>query len=305
MSAEPLFNQGLHLSLDLHFKWRPPVVFTQTLDFDVSAADQKEFASIKNKVVDNHGQKFKTVHDYLVFRRSFASDDEWEKQAQEADREFDNNRRLFRNAMPAGSDEYLKELYHWVRNAYVRHGITDPVRVMRTGETTELHDAIAKVEETEGHLHRGGFNARPEKSAKAGRRFILGTLSEHATGNATDIEDEQNAFLSSSEWAYILKVTGKQVDRSRERWNKHPKELWKDIHDLSEAFAALDHDAEIKKLKKNKADNDLIELHEEWADGFFSLPESTVLALHEQGFDWGAIFSKQVDLHHFELKKKK
>jgi hypothetical protein len=35
--------------------------------------------------------------------------------------------------------------------------------------------------------------------------------------------------------------------------------------------------------------------------GFFHLPLELVLELHAHGFTWGAGFSTNVDLHHFEL----
>src|SRR5262249_10484309 len=35
--------------------------------------------------------------------------------------------------------------------------------------------------------------------------------------------------------------------------------------------------------------------------GFFHLPLDLVLELHAHGFTWGATFSTNVDLHHFEL----
>jgi hypothetical protein len=39
-----------------------------------------------------------------------------------------------------------------------------------------------------------------------------------------------------------------------------------------------------------------------WAKtGFFHLPLDLVLELHAHGFTWGATFSTNVDLHHFEL----
>ena len=40
-----------------------------------------------------------------------------------------------------------------------------------------------------------------------------------------------------------------------------------------------------------------------WAkSGFLHLPLELVLELHNHGFAWGATFSTNVDLHHFELQ---
>ena len=41
-----------------------------------------------------------------------------------------------------------------------------------------------------------------------------------------------------------------------------------------------------------------------FATGFFTLEGALVLALQKNGFLWGATFSNQVDLMHFEVPKK-
>ena len=96
-------------------------------------------------------------------------------------------------------------------------------------------------------------------------------------------------------------MTGKAVDRSKERWQKHPADLWKDINDLSVSFSKLRHEEILKDLRKKNADPNIISLHVEWADGFFHLSRDLVLAFHDQGLTWGSTFDDQVDLHHFEL----
>lgn len=178
--------------------------------------------------------------------------------------------------------------------------MTNPIAFIQAGETPRFHQAIVNVEATEGHISRAGFNPRPEKIAPR-LLFELGTVSKHGTGNATDIDDQHNPALSSAQWAHIEAITGLTVDRSAQRWKTDPSGLWQDISDISAAFAALNYTAEIAKLTQARANKELIQLHQKWAGGFFTLSQSLVVALHQQGMVWGATFNNQVDLHHFEL----
>ena len=84
-------------------------------------------------------------------------------------------------------------------------------------------------------IHAGGFNPRPKKDAA--KKIRLGTLSEHATGNAVDIDDEHNLIVSNEAWAFILATTGVgAIDHSPERWNTDPDGLFDDIARVSQAW---------------------------------------------------------------------
>ena len=136
--------------------------------------------------------------------------------------------------------------------------------------------------------------------------FELGTISKHSTGKAVDVDDKRNPTLSLAQWTHIEMSTEKTVDRSLSRWKKHPEDLWKDIDDISTSFSKLKHPEMLKDLQKRQKNgekhiDELIALHTKWAEGFFHLGRELVLAFHEQGLIWGATFSNQVDLHHFEL----
>jgi hypothetical protein len=64
-----------------------------------------------------------------------------------------------------------------------------------------------------------------------------GTLSEHASGMAVDLDDSKNAQLTKEEWAFIESLVGKHVNRSG-RWTTeaNAESLWKDINEVSGLF---------------------------------------------------------------------
>jgi len=87
--------------------------------------------------------------------------------------------------------------------------------LIRKGMSEQL---AAKINEVRGTIrvkkihdeqfHAGGFNPRP---IKYNHHYLLGTLSEHATGMAVDIDDTQNPQLTLEEWKFIETLTGKTV----------------------------------------------------------------------------------------------
>ena len=191
------------------------------------------------------------------------------------------------------------------------------------------------------NFHAGGFNPRPVKQEEKHQKFyMLGTLSEHAIGMAVDIDDTMNAQLSKKEWEFIEKKAGKKVNRFG-RWDseEHATALWTDINDLNDAFmknvaseVAHIEKERAAKAEKEKAATPAAAAHpdakadakatvipplqevlgehypmKEWyvKGGFFHLPLELVLELRAHGFEWGATFPSNADLHHFEIPEAK
>jgi hypothetical protein len=212
--------------------------------------------------------------------------------------------------------------------------------VIKRGKSKEVADALEKIKADEAvkaaypkDFRSGGFNPRPMKTAKT-YKYRLGTISEHALGNAVDIESKENPNMSVGSWKFIEKITGKAVDRSLARWKKEPESLWCDIKELNDLFVnaiaqeVKQVESEIAKAKaatdnvksKDKEKEDLkpidvvfakkpFAMHSQelkkWAGGFFTLKWELVKQFHANGFKWGATFSNGVDLHHFELQSQK
>jgi hypothetical protein len=153
---------------------------------------------------------------------------------------------------------------------------------------------------------------------------------------AVDIDDTQNAQLTAEEWKFIEDLVGKHVVRPG-RWATETaaEGLWKDIVEVNDLYVKKIA-GEIKRIEKERAEKEKTEKEKAvlkpgatqpakshkvirpleeilgkhfkslspWTTtGFFHLPLELVLELHAHGFAWGATFSTNVDLHHFELDK--
>lgn len=222
--------------------------------------------------------------------------------------------------------------YAWVRKAYEKElgADADVGKLIRAQMSEKLKKAVSQVKSDYGQKFQyGGFNPRPMK--KHGYR--MGTISEHAMGNAIDIDAEHNPHLLAREWAALLSFTGKTADHSATTWKTSPKLVYDGIRAVSDAWvsqlAKAMKTAEDQALKAAEAaklapaapgakpkpaatplalalaaDKDLKILGApfiaKWPQGFLALPWSLVKELHEEGFLWGATFS-DLDLHHFEL----
>jgi hypothetical protein len=251
-----------------------------------------------------------------------------------------------------GSPKKQQIFYRWVRKAYKKK-YGDDVNVpelIRKGMSKELSDKLADVRATlhvkkakDEDFRAGGFNPRP---VKYNHHYLLGTLSEHGTGMAVDIDDTKNAQLTTGDWKFIEKLVGKQISRFG-RWDteENAEKLWKDINEINDLFVKKVA-SEVRRIEKERADKAkaekekaeaakgspdaernsaakphpakpekiksplqevLVDHYESlapWAtSGFFHLPLNLVLEFHAHGFTWGATFSTNVDLHHFELDK--
>jgi hypothetical protein len=310
----------------------------------ISTADKAEFEIIKKMpVLNSRRRPYKSVNAYVAERTNyFGAPSTYATFAVESDAELANKTWLrkkktvtLRSLLEFGGrsqTEQQKIFYRWVRKAY-RKRYGDSVNVpelIRKGMSEELQKRIAEVRGSirvkEGKLQgfsAGGFNPRP---IKYNHRYLLGTLSEHGTGMAVDIDSKVNPQLTNDQWEFIQKLAGKQI-KLKGRWatEDQAEALWNDINDVDRLFVKK-VDEEVKRLEKErdavkaaaeKAGKpfkpsqrpvlmDVLGEHHgalaQWSKtGFFSLPLDLVLELHAHGFIWGAAFGTNVDLHHFEL----
>jgi hypothetical protein len=324
----------------------------------ITDADKAEFAIIKKMpVLDHLRRSYGNVSSYVSDRTLyFGSPLAYASFAAESDQELTSTKWVrkkhtstLRSMLEFGKNPQQQQIfYRWVRKAYKRK-YGDDVNVpelIRKGMSEEL---AAKITEVRGSIrvkkihdeqfHAGGFNPRP---IKYNHHYLLGTLSEHATGMAVDIDDTHNPQLTLEEWKFIETLAGKHVIRSG-RWATEAaaEGLWKDIEELDDLFVKKIA-SEIQRIEKERAEKLKKEKEEkaaaakgkaatsstagasakptqtlpplkqilgthfeslsQWAgSGFFHLPLELVLELHAHGFAWGATFSTNVDLHHFEL----
>ena len=321
----------------------------------ITDEDKAEFRVIKTMpVYDQKRQPYRTIGSYISDRTLyFGPPSVYRAFAAESDAELANTKwvrkkrtRTLRSMLEFGRNARQQEIfYRWVRMAYKRKYGKDAnvPELIRKGMSQELADQIAAVRGSlrvkEIHAEQfkaGGFNPRPVKFRQ---HYLLGTLSEHATGMAVDIDDTRNAQLTLDDWKFVERLVGKHVPRSG-RWTTEAaaEGLWKDIKEVNDLFVTQVA-SEVQRIEKERAEKARKEAEEgkdgaegkaaakpapkhhkvitpleevlgthfkalsRWAaDGFFQLPLELVLELRFQGFIWGATFGTNVDLHHFELK---
>lgn len=224
--------------------------------------------------------------------------------------------------------------YAWVRRSYELHPDVpkgaDIAKIIKSHSSESLKKALDQVRVDYGKpFQAGGFNPRPMKLSGM---YRLGTLSEHAIGNAIDIDAEKNAQITGATWGNILKFTGKSLDHAarKSKWKADPKDLYDSVAEINDEFVKKLSEG-VKKAEKAakdaagaapaagaakpaapadpldaavSADEDLKKIDKKflarWRTGFLSLEWALVKELHEEGFTWGATFPDP-DLHHFEL----
>ena len=347
-SSRPL--SGYSLWPDLHDPELVPAMLG--MNHVIGDLDRTEFKIVKRMpVMSRRKRAYATVNEYVADRTFyFGSPSAYTAFAAESDAELANTRwirkkktRTLRSMIEfnkRGQESQQRIFYRWVRKAYQRkygEDVNVP-EMIRKGMSKELEEALTAVrgsvrvkEAGAGQFNAGGFNPRPVKQPrpgqKKGKNYILGTLSEHGTGMAVDIDDKRNAQLSAEEWAFIEKLTGKSVSRAN-RWKTETdaEGLWTDIKSLSDLFVAKVA-SEVKRIEKERADKEkaakekaakeakpgatvsppapaakapskspleeVLGKHHSslspWVkDGFFALPLELVLELHAHGFIWGA-----------------
>jgi hypothetical protein len=317
----------------------------------ITDADKAEFAIIeKMQVYDHRRCPYVNVASYVSDRTLyFGAPSVYASFAAASDAELTGTKwvrkkhtRTLRSLLEFSKNLHQQQIfYRWVRKAYQRK-YGDDVNVpelIRKGMSQELADKILAVRGNirvkkihDEQFKAGGFNPRPIKYA---HHYLLGTLSEHATGMAVDIDDTQNAQLTLDEWKFIEALVGKHVVRSG-RWATEDAAggLWKDIKEVNDLFVKKVA-AEVQRIEKERAEKAKAESEKQntagaaagpvakpkkhpppleeilgtnykslspfATAGFFHLPLDLVLELHAHGFTWGAGFSTNVDLHHFEL----
>jgi hypothetical protein len=316
----------------------------------ITGADKEEYETIKKMpVLDSKRRAYKTINQYVSDRTLyFGSPSTYQSFALESDTELTNTEwkyvwkkkehtRTLRSMIEFNNKPKQQLIfYRWVRKAYKKKygDDADVPELIKKGMSKELEDKIKEVRGSirvkkihdEG-FHQGGFNPRP---IKFNHHYMLGTLSDHATGMAVDIDDEHNPQLTTEEWKFIEDLAGKHISRSG-RWKteKDAEGLWNDIHEMSDLFVKKVA-SEVKRIEKERAEKEkaakdkpaaahpgtppkvatplqeLLGKHygnlSPWVEsGFFHLPLELVLELHVHGFTWGATFGTNVDLHHFQL----
>jgi hypothetical protein len=129
--------------------------------------------------------------------------------------------------------------FRWVSWAYHRRGLApDAIVDTIVGAVLDpaLQAALSGAErETGAKIRAEGFNPRPMKDARS--EYILGTLSEHATGFAVDIDPLRNPILAVSTWNAIKAAVGLEVDRSLSNWTHNPLGLFLQVAALDRAWA--------------------------------------------------------------------
>ena len=337
---------GPSLWPDLHKPGFLPAAFG--LDSVITDEDRAEYKIVVGMPArDARDRPYKTVNQYVSDRTFFfGPPTEYARFAAESDAELDNtiwSRKRKYGTLKSRLEfekkpKVQKVFYRWVRKAYLKkYGEdADVPELIRRGMSDELAKQIkdvrgsVRLKKVHGeNFHAGGFNPRPKKL----HGYRLGTLSEHGTGMAVDVDDSQNPQLTTDEWAFIETLTGKNVGR-KGRWTTEDdaEAFWNDINTLSRLFVAKvasetkrisdERAAAAKKAAasaakpagaakgKTPAQPSPLEVvlgsHfkrlSKWTTtGFFQLPRELVLEMHGHGFTWGATFTDNVDLHHFEL----
>ena len=142
--------------------------------------------------------EFKTTEAYATLvRRTFGSYRSYYEFAKESDAEVEKVRYAL-DKQPTVAAQTI--FYRWVRWEYMKRGL-DPLQTISKKMSAELSAKItaAKAEllsESGITLKVQGFNPRPEKAPVGkGGGYRFGTLSEHAQGNAIDIDPDHNLFV--------------------------------------------------------------------------------------------------------------
>ena len=245
----------------------------------ITDADKAEFEVIKKMPVYDHRRRpYRTVGSYVSDRTLyFGPPSAYASFAAESDAELANTKwvgkkrtRTLRSMLEFGNNIQKQNIfYRWVRKAYKRkygNEVNVP-ELIRKGMSQKLADEIAEVRGSirlkkihDEHFQAGGFNPRP---IKYHHHYLLGTLSEHATGMAVDIDDKQNAQLTVEEWKFVETLVGKHVSRSG-RWTTEAaaESLWKDINEVNDLFVKKIAD-EIQRIEKARTEKEKAETEKE------------------------------------------
>lgn len=228
----------------------------------------------KNKKAYFHRDKKnkkKWVYDtdaYIKYRKSFfGSTKDYENYKKEAKKDLDADKEKLRRYIdpPKTVREKHKDwkdgqevFYAWVKKKFEKDNGTKTAyaKIIKTQKSEKLKKALATVKKDYGKSFKsGGFNPRPQK--RPGGIYLLGTISEHAVGNAIDIDATKNAQISSRKWKYILAYTGKKVSTSdlKTKWKSKSTAKAKEVYDAIKAVNdewVSKLDKSVKKLKEEE-----------------------------------------------------
>jgi hypothetical protein len=210
--------------LDAELRWFPGLTVEQ------------EFPHVKNIIANA-----RTAEAYAqLVLATFGSFDTYWEAARVADAELDTvidrRGRTLRSLIELhGPTQTI--FYRWVRWEYVKRGL-DPLETILRGRSPDMETRIQAAEAAlKSNFKTQGFNPRPEKDPRM--RYIFGTLSMHATGQAVDIDPDHNLFISQKAWTYVQTAVRMRIDVSLERWKKDPGGVYDDVAALSRRWAEL------------------------------------------------------------------
>jgi hypothetical protein len=323
---------GWHAPLRLpEDSWHPPMAQHSEADRALGRMDLEALRESYGNVLSEDGNReyavFETegwtyrVDEYLTHRDSFfGSRFAYEAYLGTARGELEANGGKFRESILARRSaprwrEAQDIFWAWTRKAYENKlgPNVDLPKLIRAKESEKLKVALRQVQVDFGSpFVQQTMSARPMKARGA---FRLGTLSDHALGEAVDIWPTQNPQVEEKQWDGILAFAGKKLDVPTRIlwWKTAPEQLHKAIVEIKDSFVSKLAEAVAAQTAAGstdplgevvKASPDLKKVGLDWVrqyqNGFFTLPWALVKELHEEQFLWGATF-KRVDLHHFEL----
>lgn len=225
--------------------------------------------------------------------------------------------------------------FRWVSWAYhTKQGLSEDaiVKLIVKGFDDKMLGALAGAEHATGHaIERQGPNPRPQKDAKL--RYQLGTLSEHATGRAVDLDPAHNPILSRVTWDAIARATQLTAKLGKDHWRAHPEAFFDAIEAINSRWstmvtervherrlhraypglspgelapptgvvprleisrpALLDEVTVVEQLLGPQAAGSAVTLASLPRYRFMNHTRDLVLALHAQGLRWGATFYPQ------------
>ena len=238
--------------------------------------------------------EFKTAKAYsALVRRTFGSYRSYYEFARESDGEADKVRHAL-DKQPTLAAQTI--FYRWVRLEYMKRGL-DPLLTISRKMSAELSARItaAKAEllsESGITLKVQGFNPRPEKAPVGkGGGYRFGTLSEHAQGNAVDIDPDHNLFISNDTWNYILaqpNIKKPAGDLTLHRWVTDPEGMYEDLAAVSDTWRdEARRRFEVEKHVRQGTGSLVPQLHEPVVEGLGgspprmpALPPTPILRIH-------------------------
>ena len=238
--------------------------------------------------------EFKTSEAYAsLIRRTFGSYRSYYEFAKESDAEVEKVRYAL-DKQPTVAAQTI--FYRWVRWEYMKRGL-DPLKTISMKMSAELSAKItaAKAEllsESGVTLKVQGFNPRPEKAPVGkGGGYRFGTLSEHAQGNAVDIDPDHNLFVPNDTWNYILaqpNITKPKGDLTLHRWITDPEGMYEDLAAVSDTWRdEACRRFEVEKRVRQEAGSLVPQLREPVVEGLGgappgmrALPPTPILGIH-------------------------